>query len=125
MAKETNLELYTNTDRDYEFPVLDETETTAINITGWALSFMIKRSIEDPDRHALVTKTTGAGIVISGSFNVDPTLNTQLATVSVADSDTERLTAAPCVYELRRTDAGFETPLAFGKLSLKQSVHRT
>lgn len=126
MAKETAIDqLFIGSDQQYVFTILDKPETTAIDITAFALSWMVKRSLDDPDDKALITKTTVSGIAISGSFNADPDVNTQVATVTVEDDDTANLQPWGYRYELKRTDAGFETPLAFGALTLVRGVHRT
>lgn len=124
MAKETAAELFLGTDYEYPFTILNAAEDTAINISGWTLSWMVKRKKSDADANKLLEKTTGSGITISGTFNADPDVNTQKATVSVADTDTDTLPAGLVYYELKRTDAGSETVLAYGPLDLKRSVHR-
>lgn len=125
MGKETAAALRIGTDFEFPFTIKNGDESTCINITGWALSFIVKRREEDTDAAALLHYTVGAGIVISGSFNADPSTNTQVATVTVADSDTDGLHPGLRYYELKRTDAGLETVLAFGRLDLIRSVHRT
>jgi hypothetical protein len=124
MAKETAATLFLGTDYEYPFTILNAAETAAINISGWTLSWMVKRKKTDTDANALLTKTTSSGITISGTWNTDPDVNTQVATVAVADTDTDTLPAGLGHYELKRTDAGSETVLAYGPLELKRSVHR-
>ena len=125
MAKETALTLWIGTDHDFAFHIKDAAEAASVDITGYALSFMIKTSISDADAAALLTKTTVAGIVIAGTFNSDPAVNAQRATVSIADTDTDALSNGNRRYELKRTDAGSETILAYGALTLSRGVHRT
>lgn len=122
MSLETNLQLTLGRDQQYVFTVLNDAQTAAIDITGWGLSWMAKRYLSDADGAALLTKTTGAGIVISGVFNASPTLNTQVATVSVLDTDTLAIAEGMVPYEFERTDANFETPLAFGFIELIRGV---
>lgn len=125
MAEETATELFLGEDRLFEFHILDaDVSTTAINITGWALSFMIKKRRSDADASALVTKTTVSGIAIAGTFNATASSNTQRATVTLADTDSSSLNPGLAYYELKRTDDGFETVLAYGPITLKQGVHR-
>ena len=123
---ETTLDpLPTGTDFSYVYHIKNEAQDTAINITGFGLSWMLKKSVNDLDAAAVVTKTVaGGGIAIAGTFNTAPGTNTQRATVTVADTDTEAL--APGVYrwELKRTDAGLETRMAYGRVSLVRGVHR-
>ena len=45
--------------------------------------------------------------------------------MTVLDTDTDAIAPGLYHYELKRTDAGFETPLALGTLTLKRGVHRT
>lgn len=123
--KVTALEpLYIGSDFTYSLHVKNEAETEAIDITGWALSFMLKRRLEQPDASALLTKTTPSGVTISGTFDEDPEVNTQRASVFIADTDTDPLTPGSIFWEFKRTDAGLETPLAGGPVELKRGVHR-
>lgn len=125
MAKQTSCELWIGEDHEYVFSVLNADESIAIDIGGWALSWMLKRKLSDPDLAKLLEKTTVAGIVISGTFNSLPTLNTQVATVSLFDTDSDTLKQGVCQYELKRTDAGSEAPLAYGPNNLRRGVHRS
>lgn len=124
---ETALEYDIGTDQSYEFTAYTSSaQTTIREITGWALSFLVKRKATDADVDAVITKTTaGGGIVISGTFNATPASNTQKATVSIADTDTDSLTAGVYRWELKRTDAGSEARIAYGTIVLNQTVHRT
>jgi hypothetical protein len=92
-------------------------------MTGWSLSWMLKRSPYHADSEALLTKTTPTGIVITGTFHATPAQNQQRATVTIADTDTENLPAGAWPYELKRTDPGAETILAYGLVELVRSVH--
>lgn len=123
---ETTLDYDLGTDQDYAFTVYTSDAQTAIReITGWALSFLVKRRATDADGDALVTKTTGSGISISGTYNSAPATNTQKATVSIADTDTDSLPAGVYRWELKRTDAGSEARIAYGAITFNQTVHRT
>ena len=124
MAKETALTQFQGEDRRYVFTQLDSTELVALDITTWALSFMVKRYKSDADGSALIAKTTASGIVISGTFDSVPATNTQIATVTMEDTDTTVLADGLFSWELKRTDAGFETVVAFGPFDLIQGVHR-
>ena len=117
MAKETDATLWIGTDHQYVFHIQNEAETAAVDITSWK----VKRSVSHADSEAVLTKTA----VVSGTFNATPAVNTQRATVTVADTDTDGLSARTYRYELKRTDNNLETILAYGALELKQPVHRT
>ena len=116
--------LFQGTDFTYPFTIKNGAETACIDITGWALSWMVKRNKSDADLSAVLSKTTVLGIVISGSFNATPSVNTQVATVTVDDTDTIAIPEGQYWHELKRTDAGLETVLAFGLFELIQGVIR-
>jgi hypothetical protein len=91
--------------------------TTVQNVTGWAISFMVKKNATDADASAKITKTTGAGIVLTTPLS-------GLITITLTDTDTASLPADSYRYEVKRTDDGSETVLTFGRLTLRQAVHR-
>lgn len=110
-AVRTDLMQFIGVDHQY---VCTETDATAM--TGWSLSFMIKSRASDLDPDAKVTlTTTGGAIVISG----------EVATISVADTDTDSLTIGTYAWELKRMDAGSEAVLGYGRFSLLRGVHHT
>src|SRR5574338_326092 len=102
------------------------------NVSGWALSWMLKRRKSDGDDEAIITKTSNAGgISVSGTYNADPDLNEQRIYVAIADEDTAAVgsPAGPINpgsyrHELKRTDEGLETVLLEGSFYWKQGVHR-
>ena len=111
--------------RDLVFTIKDLPETSCVEITGWTLSFMVKKSVTDPDAAAYILATTsGGGISISGVFNATPSVNTQVATVTISSADTKYLQDGEPKYELKRTDNGSETVLAQGPFVLTRGVHR-
>ena len=112
------------TDFTYPCQILNGAETAAIDISGWALSWMVKRYKADADLSALITKTTSSGIAIAGSYNADPDVSTQLATITVEDTDTTTLSPGLYYHELKRTTAGSETVLIYGLFELLDTVHR-
>jgi hypothetical protein len=125
MAIKTNLTLQTGTDHRYEFAILDSAQTAAVDISGWALSWMLKRTPQVADAQAsLVKSTTVSGITITGTYDASPATNTQRAAVDIADTDTDPLPPSLYFYELKRMDAGLEAVLAYGNLVLVQSIHR-
>jgi hypothetical protein len=126
MAKETTTldPLFLGTDHEYIFDIRDEAEAVSLDINTWDLSWMLKRKLPDEDANALLTKTIGSGITVAGTFNADPASNAQRATTVIVDTDTDTLRPATCHWELKRTDAGFETVLAYGTVELKRGVHR-
>jgi hypothetical protein len=66
----------------------------------------------------VVTKTTGDGITITGTYNADRATNTQRVIVMIADTDTEALAGGRYVCALKRMDAGLEAVLSHGTVEL-------
>lgn len=129
MTKVVDLEsLWIGTDYSYPFQVTDGgTPAVALNITGWTLNFMVKKKLSNADSEAIITKTTdvAGGIVVSGTFNATPAQNTQVAIVTLEDTDTDSLKEGVYPYELKRMDPGFEHVINAGNIELKRSVHRS
>lgn len=100
------------------------------DITGWSLAWTLRRTPKS--QTALIEKATGgSGITITGSYNVDPSINTQRVEVLIEDTDTYDPDASPEVnvkpstsyaYALKRTDDGAESILAFGAFTLLQAA---
>ena len=109
---------FTNADKVFTFAIKQADQTTAQNITGWALSWMLKRRATDVDASALIVKTTAAGITITDGPN-------GICTFTVTDENTAAVRAGFYVHELKRTDTGAETPLCEGTVVLRQSAHIT
>ncbi len=109
---------FTGEDKSLVFTIYQANGTTAQNITGWALSWMVKRNATDADGAALVTKTTaGGGVVLT-------TPASGICTVTVEDSDIATIVGGNAyAHELKRTDAGAETVLSYGSFVLTQAVH--
>ena len=122
MAVERNIttadDWYIGEDKTLPVTIYQSNGTTAQDVTGWAISFMLKKRATDADVAAKVTKTTVSGIALT-------TPASGLITVSIADTDTDGLAAGSYRYEIKRTDAGFETVLTSGACVLRQAVHRT
>ena len=97
------------------------------DVTGYALEWALCRSVET---EVLISKTTGAGIAIVGTYNIDPDVNTQRVEVQILRADTCDPSADPVVdvlpgkyvYAIRRTDAGSVDVLALGKLTLRKAA---
>lgn len=123
MAKVTHTSLVLGTDFQYALHVKNGAETASVDITGWAISWMVKRYLGDADLSAILTKTTVSGIEIAGTFDATPATNTQRATLTLTDTDTASLYPGLYSYEFKRTDDGFETPLASGRIELVRGVH--
>jgi hypothetical protein len=124
MADEQNVtaddDFFIGEDKTFPITVYTTTaHTLAQDVSGWALSWILKRKETDADVDALLTKTTaGGGIALT-------TPGSGLVTVTVLDTDTDSFQPGAYHHELKRTDAGFETVLTFGRVSLKRGIHRT
>lgn len=125
--------IYLGDDTPIEFTIYaDADETTILNVTGWNISFAVRKS--DRSSTALIEKSTEdspAGIVISGVFNSSPASNTQKVTVTLLDTDSYdpnspvvELSPGRYRYALKRMDAGSETTLAVGDFEFVQGAVR-
>jgi hypothetical protein len=124
MAKASSTtELFLGEDHAFAFHIKNAGETASLDIAGWNLSWIIKRRISDSNGNAILRKTTGSGISITGTFDANPATNTQRATVSVADTDTEAKDPGLYYWELKRTDANQETILSYGRILFIGSAH--
>lgn len=100
-----------------------------VDVSGFALSWMLKRYVTDLDAAALLTKTTAGGsppVTIAGTYNADPDVNEQRVYVAIADIDTDGMRPFVYKHELKRTDAGSEGLLIRpSSAKLQQGVHRS
>jgi hypothetical protein len=121
MATESNIgfgdHYFTGEDKLVSFAITNSAGAVQ-DITGWALSWMVKADPLDDDEDALVTKVSGDGVAITNG-------PAGLGAVTVEDDDIAALAGDTRYYhELKRTDAGLETVLIYGTFRLSQAVHR-
>ena len=134
MARETNFDkdsnIFIGEDKQIRFPVYDDdNDGIPLDVSGYAMTWILRKkdTASDP---ALLTKTTGAGITVTGTFDVDPDVNTQRVVVTLADTDMATDLGVVIIpplkyrYSLKRTDAGSETILAFGNFVLREATAR-
>jgi hypothetical protein len=130
MATEANItsddEWFIGEDKLLVFgPVLDA-NGAGVDISGWALSWKLKRELSDADVDAVRSKTTGSGAInVIGTYDATLANNTQRIRVTVLDTDTDDVRERLYYHELKRTDAGLETVLTFGTARLLRGVHRS
>lgn len=87
------------------------------SLSGFALSWMVKRSKTDPDTAALITKTSSAGITVTDAAQGQ-------GYVAVSAEDLAAIEAERTHHhELKRTNIGTRTVLAYGRFSVTQAVH--
>ena len=124
MAELYNDQMFTKSDCRRIFHIKNDELTTSVDISGWTLSWMVKKYKDQADAAAILTKTTtGGAIVIGGSWNSDPDVNTQRATLTITDTDVATVPARLYHWELKRTDDGFEVPLVLGVIDIVDGVH--
>jgi hypothetical protein len=99
-------------DKSLTVTVYQSDGTTAQNITGWALEWVLKQAYSDDA--VLLSKTTVSGIALTTPLS-------GICTVTIDDTDTDNLPAGRYVHVLRRTDAGSESVLTYGTALLKKS----
>lgn len=119
MAIERNVtdddNVFTGEDKVLSGIVYQSDGTTAQNITGWAMSWMLKKRATDSDANAKIVKTTGNGIdVVSAAAGT--------YTVTLTDTNLT-IPAGHYYHEVKRTDDGSETVLTHGTFLVKQGVH--
>ena len=114
-----------NTAYRIKFRAWEDDGVTPREVTGYAFSWMLKRRLGDADASAFLTKTST--IVITGVFNLDPDVNTQLVEVPITAADTNTAALMPggaFLHELKRTDTGLQTVMCQGSAVLKGSLHK-
>lgn len=118
MAIEDNIEKsdhwFLGEDKTLSFTIYQSDGSTAQNITGWSLIFVLRRLPASADP-ALISKTTGSGITLT-------TPASGLCEVEITDTDTEGLNEGKYYYSLKRTDAGQETILTYGYTYLRRAT---
>ena len=114
---------------DATLDTIDAGTATMVDVSGWAMTFIVRTS-DTTLNAALITKTTGSGITIAGSFNATASVNTQRVVVSIEDTDIPAYDGSTGLrpktyrYSLKRTDAGSEKILAFGNFVLSEATAR-
>jgi hypothetical protein len=102
-------EVFIGEDKLLTWSVTDD-DGAAVDISGWAMRWILSGAPAASATSPLLTKTTG-GSGLVGDAGGD-------ATVTLADTDTDDLRVGMYHYNLWRTDDGFETVLAYGTLPL-------
>lgn len=153
MALTRNLFADIGTDNTYEFTAWQQTIDTLLtreeneavltaaiaagtavpeDVSGWTLSFVILKSdkSEDASTPNLSLSTTDGGITITGTYDPDPDVNTQVISVTVQDTDipiwngTTGFRQKTYRYSLKRIDDGSEKFLSVGDFDLTERTQR-
>lgn len=103
-------------DLTLRFTVYADAEHTAcVDVSTYTLQYVLRKHNKDADP-ALISKTVGSGITVTGAFHPDPATNAQVVLVAIADVDTDDLKEGDYQHALKRQDAGVETVLAYTTL---------
>lgn len=144
MAYERNFtkddDLFVGDDIRLEFEVFDDdlvvnddgeyVSGTPLDVSGWSLSFAVRRGDTATGTPQISKATGGDGITITGTFDAVRADNTQRVAVAIADTDTFSDAGVVLVspstyrYSLKRTNAGSEKTIAFGKFVLRMAPVR-
>lgn len=98
---------------------------TPEDVASWTFSFQVRVS-DKTNAAPVLSKTTAAGITITGTYNASHASNTQRVVVAIADTDTFSDAGAVLVppkkyrYSLKRTNAGSEKQVAYGDFVLRE-----
>lgn len=85
------------------------------DMSGWAVLFVVRPTVGSS------TTTLSKTATISGSYNATPASNSQVATVTLTDTDLS-ITAKTYYHSWKRTDDGSETVLCEGKFIVEQAT---
>jgi len=117
MIPESSIRIVRGTDISLRFTMMNVTA-----ITGWAVTWTLKKLSQGSLGSALISKTVGSGVALTDTTN-------GIITVTIEDSDTDSLVLnsdldneESYLWDLKRTDAGSETVLARGDLVLLRPI---
>ena len=109
------MEWFTGARTIFADTIYQEDGVTPEDITGWAITYELARS---NNLTGVVTKTVGAGIVIT-----DGPAGELEVTIDAADTvDLYGAVGPSYVFEIRRTTSGSEGVATFGSAVLRQSL---
>lgn len=118
MARETQIggdgKLFVGEDKRFKLLLVDEDEIP-VDMAGMTLSLVIATSDTKP---ALFTKTG----TVTGTYNVDPLVNTQFAFALLTDDEMDTLRGKTYRYSWKRYDAGFDTIVAYGDFVVEKAT---
>lgn len=116
--------LLVGTDKIY--PIRVTSGGIPVDVSTWTLNFMVKQKLTFPDSRAVITKSNGVGLSVSGAFSVDPNVTQQTVYVTIAAADSLAIRPADDYEaELKRMDTNFEAVLLQGLFPIRAAVHKT
>jgi hypothetical protein len=92
--------------------ILEVKMTPPKSISGYSITFQVKDSIGGTSR---ITKTVGSGITVTNTGK-------GVIQISLAAANTSSLSIQSYVWDIRRTDSGYNRELAGGELNLVKGV---
>jgi hypothetical protein len=107
---------YKGEDQLLDFEILTSS-FTPVDVTTWTFEWAIRVNKNDTGA-AVLSKTTSAGITITGTYNADRDVNTQRVRVAIAASDTDNLESRRYFHALKRTTGGNEQIVSDGYADL-------
>jgi hypothetical protein len=126
MAIEFNIpedKVFMGENKKLRFKIYQADGVTPLDLTGRSLIWVVRKTDKASDPAILSKATAGAaGIAIVGAYNVDPTINTQVAEVSIDAADTSVL--RPLTYRHSMKEVTDTTILSFGDFPLAQATAR-
>lgn len=112
------LDMFRGDDREFTLTLTED--GLPMNLTGATLRFTAKRSINDPDTAAVITKTVGSGITI----DADPTSGIVVVALLAADTaDVTRQTVL--VWDVQVVRGGKTRTVVAGTLDVLLDVSVT
>lgn len=108
--------LFVGEDKIIDFEVLDQ-DDVPVDIAGWAMTFDVRAS--DVESTALIS----ASATVTGTYSATRASNTQRARVTLLDDTHMSVVSAQGYrYSLKRTTAGSETILAYGRFAPERAT---
>jgi hypothetical protein len=106
--------LFVGEDKTFVLSVVDA-DDVPVNIATWDVKFYVAKTVTGA---LIFTKDA----VVTGSYNVDPTINTQRASVSLTDTELNTVKRGTYQYSFKRMNDGFETVLAYGDFEVEKAT---
>jgi hypothetical protein len=119
----TDKKWFLGEDKILSFTIFAQDLTTPVDIGGWAIEFVLRKSVKTSSLVIPVKDTTNGLLLIVGVFNEVPASNTQRIHIPFPSDDTTLLKAGfEYQYSIKRTDEGNEGILVYGKLVFLQAT---
>jgi hypothetical protein len=110
-------------DKFLNFQIFGRDGIAPVDVTGWSLIWVLRKSDNAPDP-AILSKATPDDIQIIGDFASDAASSTQRIRIFFANEDIAALKAITYRYSLKRVDDGLAGVLSFGNCTFRQVTAR-